>query len=111
PQYYPILHHPFFNRLSDICHEHKKKHPELWVYFLVAAVFLVSLFARAGELTNIWSLRAGIGSESSPALSTNGILYFGSWDHRLYAVSTNRFIKWAFTTGLDIKSSPAIGDD
>jgi hypothetical protein len=31
PQYYPIVHHPFFNHLSNICYEHRKKHPALWV--------------------------------------------------------------------------------
>jgi outer membrane protein assembly factor BamB len=63
------------------------------------------------ELPNLWSLRAGSGTHSSPALSPEGILYFGSFDHNLYAVSTNRFIKWTFKTGLDIKSSPAVAAD
>jgi hypothetical protein len=31
PQYYPIIDHPYFNHLSQLCYEHKKRHPELWV--------------------------------------------------------------------------------
>ncbi len=79
--------------------------------FILAAVLLVSLRTRALELTNIWSVRIGSGSRSSPALSPDGILYVGSNDHRLYAVDTNHILKWSFETGLDIKSSPAIGSD
>lgn len=31
PQYYPIADHPYFSYLSQLCYEHKKSHPELWV--------------------------------------------------------------------------------
>jgi hypothetical protein len=30
PQYYPIFEHPYFNRLSLLCYEHKKRNPNLW---------------------------------------------------------------------------------
>lgn len=76
-----------------------------------ALVVVSCVRAGAIDLTNTWSLRAGLQNSSSPALSPDGVLYFGSGDHRLYAVSTNQYVKWSFATGLDIKSSPAIADD
>lgn len=79
---------------------------------VLLATVLISLHARAAlPLTNSWLLKVGINNNSSPALSPDGTLYFGSGDHRLYAVSTDRYIKWSFETGLQIKSSPAIADD
>ena len=30
PQYYPIAVHPYFQYLSQLCYEHKKRHPLLW---------------------------------------------------------------------------------
>jgi hypothetical protein len=30
PQYYPIADHPYFKYLSQLCYEHKARHPQLW---------------------------------------------------------------------------------
>lgn len=30
PKYYPILEHSYFRQLWQLCHEHKKRHPDLW---------------------------------------------------------------------------------
>lgn len=78
---------------------------------IIVPALLGSFGSMAQGLTNVWSVLVGTGSESSPALSPDGTLYFGSWDNHLYAVTTNGQIKWSFTAGLDIKSSPAIADD
>jgi outer membrane protein assembly factor BamB len=78
---------------------------------LLLAVLLMSLNAKAVPLTNAWTLHVGNNNNSSPALSPDGTLYFGSGDHHLYAVSTNGYLKWSFETGLQIKSSPAIAED
>lgn len=80
-------------------------------FIILAVALLGSLCAMAQGLTNVWSRHIGTGGESSPALSPDGTLYFGSWDYHLYAVTTNGYVKWAFLAGLDIKSSPAIADD
>jgi outer membrane protein assembly factor BamB len=77
--------------------------------YLLSIALLFSLRAQAA--TNVWFLRAGYSTTSSPALSPDGTLYFGSGDRKLYAVSTNRYVRWTFETGLEIKSSPAIADD
>jgi len=50
-------------------------------------------------------------SISSPAIGTNGTIYVGSFDHKLYAISEEGNIKWSFKTGGGISSSPAIDTD
>ncbi|MCX6340242.1 MAG: PQQ-binding-like beta-propeller repeat protein [Candidatus Aureabacteria bacterium] len=50
--------------------------------------------------------------ESSPALeSGTGTVYIGSYDDRLYAINPNGALKWSYSTGLLIYSSPALGSD
>ena len=49
---------------------------------------------------------------SSPAIGSDGTVYFGSWDKKLYALSGKSGNKlWEFETGGDVESSPAIGSD
>lgn len=66
--------------------------------------YLVAMDADSGA--ELWRFEAGV-IESSPLL-VDGVLYFGSWDHKLYAVeaSTQRVL-WAFETGDEIKAAPA----
>jgi outer membrane protein assembly factor BamB len=61
---------------------------------------LVALNARTGKI--LWRFRAGV-IESSPLL-VGRTVYFGSWDHRIYAVDvrTHR-ARWAFETGGEVK--------
>jgi outer membrane protein assembly factor BamB len=49
---------------------------------------------------------------SSPALGSDGTVYVGSFDHKLYALDpdTGR-VRWAFATDAHIYSSPALGSD
>ncbi len=46
--------------------------------------------------------------DSSPAVASDGTVYFGCWDDNLYAV-TNGSPAWTFSTGGVIDSAPAIG--
>jgi len=50
---------------------------------------------------------------STPALSLDGnTLYFGAWDHNLYALhSNNGTLKWNVTLNLGSPSSPTVGND
>ncbi|MFD0681642.1 MULTISPECIES: beta-alanine-activating enzyme beta-propeller domain-containing protein [unclassified Paenibacillus] len=48
---------------------------------------------------------------SSPAIGTDGTVYVGSNDGKLYAVNKNGTKKWEFVTGDQVTSSPAIGAD
>jgi outer membrane protein assembly factor BamB len=46
---------------------------------------------------------------SSPALGSDGTVYVGSFDHRLYALDPNTGqVRWTFTTDAHIYSSPAL---
>ena len=58
--------------------------------------FMVALDAETGK--ELWRFRAGV-IESSPLLIDN-ILYFGSWDRKLYALDVRTHKpKWTFSAG------------
>jgi outer membrane protein assembly factor BamB len=48
---------------------------------------------------------------SSPAIGSDGTIYFGSLNDTLYALNPNGSLKWSYSTNGDIYSSPAIGPD
>ena len=49
---------------------------------------------------------------SSPAIGSDGTVYVGSRDKKLYALSGKSGVKlWEFETGDFVTSSPAIGSD
>ena len=50
---------------------------------------------------------------SSPAIGSDGTVYVGSWDKKLYAINGKSGVKlWEFETGgAIVSSSPAIGSD
>ncbi len=55
----------------------------------------------------LWSYTTGSQVQSSPAIS-NGIVYVGSDDYKLYALNaTTGSLIWSYSTGNAIKSSPA----
>jgi outer membrane protein assembly factor BamB len=56
-----------------------------------------------------WGFTTGYDVYSSPAIGTDGTIYVGSEDGRLYAINPNGSQKWSFTTGDRVYSSPAIG--
>jgi outer membrane protein assembly factor BamB len=49
--------------------------------------------------------------KSSPAIGSDGTIYFGSLNDTLYALNPNGTLKWSYSTDGDIYSSPAIGTD
>jgi len=49
--------------------------------------------------------------DSSPAIGTDGTLYIGSYDRKLYAIRSDGSEKWSFQTTSSISSAPAIADD
>ncbi len=57
-----------------------------------------------------WNFTTGDHVHSS-AIGSDGTLYFGSYDNKLYAVNPNGIQRWNFTTGGSIEPSPAIGSD
>ena len=49
---------------------------------------------------------------SSPAIGSEGTVYVGSWDKKLYAINGKSGDKlWEFETGGYVLSSPSIGPD
>ena len=49
---------------------------------------------------------------SSPAIGSDGTVYVGSYDNKLYAINPKSGVKlWEFKTGFYVYSSPAIGSD
>jgi outer membrane protein assembly factor BamB len=65
--------------------------------------------ANLGKLK--WSFMTGGTIESSPTIGTDGTIYVGSNDDKLYAINSNGTEKWHFITGNTVDSSPAIGSD
>jgi outer membrane protein assembly factor BamB len=65
----------------------------------------------AQEATNEWVLTVNSQSDSSPAISPDGTIYFGTFNGRLWAVNPDGSAKWVFRAGREIKSSPAVGGD
>ena len=68
--------------------------------------FIVALDADTG--TERWRFRAGA-IESSPLL-VDGLLYFGSWDHRIYALDVRGRrprLRWSYEADAEVNSSAA----
>ena len=60
----------------------------------------------------IWEFETGGIVESSPAIGSDGTVYVGSHDKKLYAINGKSGVKlWEFETGQLVGSSPAIGSD
>jgi outer membrane protein assembly factor BamB len=66
--------------------------------------YMVAMDADTGK--ELWRFRTGV-IESSPLLVDN-ILYFGSWDGKLYALDVRTHKpKWTFSVGGELKGGPA----
>jgi len=59
-----------------------------------------------------WTHDAGSGVRSSPAIGSEGVMYFGSMDRNLYAVDVESGEElWSYTTDDIIISSPAVSEE
>ncbi len=61
--------------------------------------------------TKKWEFVTGDVISSSPAIDSDGTIYIGSWDGKLYAITPDGTLKWSFQAGNWIVSSPAIDSD
>ena len=62
--------------------------------------------------TVLWAFETGDWVDSSPAIGSDGTVYVGSDDKKLYAINGKSGVKlWEFETGGGVSSSPAIGSD
>ncbi|MBL7183088.1 MAG: PQQ-like beta-propeller repeat protein [Anaerolineae bacterium] len=57
-----------------------------------------------------WSYAMG-GGVGSPSIGSDGTIYAGSGDGKLYAINPNGTLRWSFATGGRISSCPAIASD
>jgi len=84
-------------------------------FSLVSRLFwlLLPLPAACGAniLTNEWSLAIRSGSDSAPAVATDGTIYFGTFRGKLWAINPDGSHKWTFQARSEIKSAPAVGTD
>jgi len=58
-----------------------------------------------------WSYATGGQFYSSPAIGSDGTIYVGSNDNKLYAINSDGSTKWSYTTGGWVATSPAIATD
>jgi len=77
-----------------------------------------TVFVRGGNLKSIsssgsinWEFENGSSVYSSAVFGTDGTIYIGGGDNKLYAVNADGTEKWNFATGDDINGSPVIGAD
>jgi outer membrane protein assembly factor BamB len=64
--------------------------------------------AKPGTL--LWEFKTGREVRSSPSISSDGTIYFGSFDQKVYALESKSGVKkWEFQTDSFVSSSPAIG--
>jgi hypothetical protein len=60
----------------------------------------------------LWEFETGDKVQASPAIGSDGTVYVGSLDKKLYAINGKTGGKlWEFVTGSYVDSSPAIGSD
>jgi len=71
--------------------------------------YLHAIYSNNG--TQKWQYPVGNDIDSSPAIGSDGTIYFGDWSGNVHAVNPNGTRKWMYHTGDVITSSPAIGDD
>ena len=70
-----------------------------------------SFYNGPSDPTLAWTYQAGDDIASSPAIGSDGMVYFGSGDANLYGITSNGIIVWSYQAGEPMFSSPAIGSD
>jgi len=82
------------------------------LWYTVSTFFIMpSAWAQTIPATLSWTGETQGIIFSSPVIDDNGIVYVGSNDNNLTAFNTNGSIKWTFTTGNWVDSSPALSKD
>jgi len=64
---------------------------------------------RIGEL--VWRYETGGAIESSPAIGSDGTIYIGSGDNKLYAIDLQGNPDWEYPATMSVNSPPAVGSD
>ena len=81
------------------------------ILLMIAGVALVGC-GKKEQAKFLWEFKTGGVVNSSPAIGSDGTVYVGSHDKKLYAINPKSGVKlWEFETGRFVTSSPAIGSD
>lgn len=70
-----------------------------------------SLFVGPQHASVAWTYLIGSEVNSSPTVGSDGTIYIGAEDGRLYAIDPNGSLVWSLATGGGIYSSPALAGD
>lgn len=91
------------------------------LFWMVLAALMLPAGAHAENPPQLWDVRdTSLYVDSCPAIATNGLIYvttsgsskyFDVSGGKLVAIDPSGHEKWIFKTAVDIKSSPAIGDN
>lgn len=88
------------------------KRNAFYMTMLVLSLTIIILFISCkkgiGDLK--WSVELGGTITAAPAVSSDGTIYVGCTDNKLYAVSSDGDIKWTFEAGHQM-FAPSIGSD
>jgi outer membrane protein assembly factor BamB len=84
-----------------------------WLAVTAALVVAGPRLLRATQPgQKLWEFTTGGPVYSSPAVTTDGTVYIGSDDHKVYALDGATGAKrWEFDTGAEVKLAPVIGAD
>ncbi len=97
-----------------------RKRADLFKSCLMVLAVFVALGLRIPEAFAGWVkvdaiyvgyFQTGSRVYSSPAIGSDGTIYVGSNDKKLYAINSDGTKRWEFLTGNLVYSSPAIGSD
>jgi outer membrane protein assembly factor BamB len=73
--------------------------------------FREGLSAVSNSGTVLWTFSTGHDVRTTPAIAADGTIYFGCYDHYLYALNHDGSKKWRYYVGGSVRSSPVIGQD
>src|SRR6056297_2948687 len=78
---------------------------KIFVLIIILFSFIFYMSAAAGDIE--WEFLTGDSIRSSPVIDSNGIIYVGSDDNKLYAINPDGTKKWEF----DASGTPVIGNN
>lgn len=82
-----------------------------FTFIAIAVIAATRTISAATPGTKLWEFATDGEIYSSPAIAPDGTIYFGSRDHKLYALTPAGKKKWEFQTADRIDAPPAIGRD
>ena len=67
-----------------------------------------SVYAGSQTGTLLWSYQTGSTVHASPAIGSDGRVFLGSQDGRIYCLNSTGYLLWSYRVGYNVYSSPAI---